>query len=1190
MFVKRLELVGFKSFADRSELVIAPGVTAVMGPNGSGKSNIADAIRWVLGEQSVRLLRGAKLEDVIFAGSDARKPVNYAEVRLLLDNADHVLPVDFAEVSVARRVYRSGESEFFINQTACRLRDIGELFMDTGMGREAYSVIGQGRIEEILSNKPEDRRGIFEEAAGIVKFRVRRKEAEKKLGEADQNLLRVRDLIAELSRQLEPLERRSQVAQAYKELLQEFERLSVSLIAAEFDAILEKKRQFGARVIDVGREVDSSSSQEKTAEEGLIDLRVALEERERVLQRVQADRLDATAKVEKNEGDLRVHEERRLHYEEQRRESERQVLSAEEDASRTQVELEAMAKRKAELARTAAELREQVRQYQEARSGKSQLQSLRGQLAEARSQMIERMRNQATKRNDLHNAEQELAQQLRRLDRVRGELAVVEEEVMRLQRARDTIAAEGRATRERLLGLAQEKKRLLDALQSAQQAQQEAGRDVRSVETTRLELRSRLRALQGMHEARQGFASGPRAILQAAEKNHLAGVVGAVADLFKVEKDWETAVETALGGSLQNVVIDTEASARACIAYLKKNNLGRATFLPLSVMIARTLPSGERKLAATHAGFVGLASELVTVELKLLRIAENLLGQVVVVVDLTSANEVAASLHQRYRVVTKDGDVVHPGGSMTGGSQSKRGTGLLALGRELEDAQGELAAAERKWREAADRFEALEKTLQAAQAQWRQHEEREQGLERSLREYELEWRSLEAAYGKQVDAAAGLRGQLEQTESERAATLTSKDALLQVVADIEAQAACAEAEMLALERQIAEEEARQEEGKDEWTEWRVRLAETEEALRSAGTDQTRLGNERAAILARRDEYRNAIVAWQERLEAHHAQGMKLAAERVELRLALEQVEAEQAGALAERQARADAYADAEKRVHAVREQRRKKEAEMHELQLALGKYAVELDAKENELREKHGLGIELARARFPLDQSLAEAKRRLADLRDEMRRYEGVNLGDIEEYERLRERHQFLFEQEEDLQQAQAQLRKLIADMDVEMGKRFSETFANIRASFQEVFAELFGGGRADLRMEGEGDPLRDGIDILAEPPGKRLQMLSLLSGGERALTALALLFAILKVKPVPFCVLDEVEAALDEVNVVRFAEFLKQFAANTQFIVITHRRGTMEKADVLYGVTMQVTGVSKLVSVRVIEEDPVTA
>ena len=1190
MFVKRLELIGFKSFADRADLEVAPGVTAVMGPNGSGKSNIADAIRWVLGEQSIRLLRGARLEDVIFAGSDVRKPVNYAEVRLLFDNADHALPIDYAEVAVARRVYRSGESEFFINQTACRLKDITELFMDTGMGREAYSVIGQGRIEEILSNKPEERRGIFEEAAGIVKFKVRRREAEKKLADADLSLLRVRDLIAELSLQLEPLEKRSQVAQVYKQVLAAAERLSAAVLSAEFDQIHEKNHQLVARIDEAQRETEAIIAGETAAESELIRLRALLEESERDLQRVQADRLDATAKVEKNEGDLRVHAERRSHLDEQSQEGQRLAQRLEDEINAAETELDALFARKTGLEQTADGLRSQLKRHQEERAGKPRLQQLRGELAEARSQMIELMREQAAERNEWHNAEQWLAQQQRRLERVRLEQETAEVEAMRLLRLRDGAASELQAMQSQLLLLEKEREQSHAEWQRALEEQKALQQKAGQIEKTRLELNSRLRALQGMHETRQGFASGPKAVLNAVKKRQLGGVIGAVADLFKVGKDWETAVETALGGSLQNVVTDTEASARACIAHLKKNNLGRATFLPLSVLAGRTFSAKERALIEAISGFVGVASELVEIEPKLVPVAEFLLGQVLVVTDLEVANVVAAKLHHRYRIVTRDGDVVHPGGSMTGGSQSGRGSGLLAINRGMEELATELEGVDRQWEGVRQELAAAQKQVQDNQQQWRRDEERYQQLERTQRERDNEWRIADVTYRKQAENAEALVAQATQLALECEDSLAKKNDLQQKVAAIEQQAAGSEVSIRDWERQIAEEEARQEEHQDEWTEWRVQLAECEEALRSVEAARVRQEQERSQLLARKQQTLASLAELQARMEDLGASGLRLEAEQTSLHAQLALVEQSLARALAERQARADASGVAEVQVQSVRAKRRQKEAQVHELQLALGKYSVELETKENELREKHGLGIELARNRFPLDQPLAQAREELARLRTELQRFDGVNLGDIEEYESQRERHQFLTDEEADLQQAQTQLRELIAEMDAEMGKRFRETFTQVRNSFQEVFRDLFGGGRADLRLEGAGDPLLDGIDILAEPPGKKLQMLSLLSGGERALTALALLFAILKVKPVPFCVLDEVEAALDEVNVVRFAEFLKQFSAQTQFIVITHRRGTMEAADVLYGVTMQETGVSRLVSVRVVEEQPATA
>lgn len=1190
MFVKRLELIGFKSFADRAELGISAGVTAVVGPNGSGKSNIADAVRWVLGEQSIRLLRGMKLEDVIFAGSDARKPVNYAEVRLFFDNSDHLLPIDFTEVAVARRVYRSGESEFFINQTACRLKDISELFMDTGMGREAYSVIGQGRIEEILSNKPEDRRGIFEEAAGIVKFKVRRKEAEKKLADADQSLFRVRDLIAELYLQLEPLEQRSQVAIAYQQVLLSEEKLSAAVITAEFDRLLSNNQTLALRMTAHQRKVQEIVDKETAADSELIKLRAQLEESERAVQRVQADRLDATANVEKNEGDLRVHAERQANLTQQWEEGQQLAQKIAQEISVIEAEQVTQNQRQMELDQKANELRIEIKRHQEERLDKNHLQQLRGQLADARSQMIELMRKQAADRNELHNADLQLTQQQRRLERVKMEQGGAAEEALRLMRMHESAKGELQTLDAQIKQLENEQHQHNQAWQVVQGEQRGFQKQAAQIEKSRIELHSRLRALQGMHEARQGFANGPKAVLHAVKKSQVEGVIGAVADLFKVKQAWETAIETALGGSLQNVVTDTEVSARKAIAYLKKNNLGRATFLPLSVLTGRRFPSKDREQVGQVIGFVGIASELVEVEQALVPVAEFLLGQVLVVSNLEVANTVAAKLNHRYRIVTIEGDVVHPGGSMTGGSQSGRGSGLLAINRGIEEVTGELQVV-------ALQLLAIEKDMLIAdnkehemRKEWNVLEERHHQLERALRERTNEWQMNELTYRRQVESAEMMQIEAVQLENELLEALSKKNRLQQTVTQIAEQVANAETTISELDGQIAVQEAKQEENQDEWTELRVQLAECEEALRSVATSHQRLSQELAQHQDHQQRTSETLATLSARMEVLREQFVQLDAERENCRALFTKAEADLQNAQSTRQHHAEIFAKFEDQVQVLRSLRRQEEGHVHELQLTLGKMSVELEAKENELREKHGVGIELARVRFTLDQPLATAKEQLVSLRQELKKFVGVNLGDIEEYERIRERYQFLADQESDLQQAQTQLRELIAQMDAEMGKRFAETFVQVRSHFQEVFQALFGGGRADLRLAGVGDPLLDGIEILAEPPGKKMQNLSLLSGGERAFTALALLFAILKVKPVPFCVLDEVEAALDEVNVARFAEFLKQFSAETQFIVITHRRGTMEAADVLYGVTMQDTGVSKLVSVRVIDEEAVIA
>ncbi|MCY0877279.1 MAG: chromosome segregation protein SMC [Firmicutes bacterium] len=1189
MRLKRLELTGFKSFADRTELDTVPGVTAVVGPNGSGKSNIADAIRWVLGEQSAKSLRGAKMEDIIFAGSQDRKAVNFCEVALTLDNTDGTLPLEYAEVTVARRVYRSGDSEYLINRQACRLRDVSELFMDTGVGREAYSIIGQGRIEEILSTKSEERRGVFEEAAGIVKFKSRRKEAEKKLAEASQNALRVHDILHELETQLAPLEERSRVARAYQSVAQEADLLQVAVLVGEIDALLERRMQLQAAHEQAKQSAQVSADNESDALATLATLRGQADELDREWQVAQGLLVEATARLEQCEADRRVAFERQEH-----------VIALLEDLrlsrERLQTEIEAVLRERAELAirqeRLAThvdDLRRQLEEELAAQDGGA-LQTLRAHVDEARAALIERLRELATDRNEMKNLEQQLEGHQRRLHKASEEAAVAQANWQRAKEEADACEAASSAAAARLQ----------DGAAKLQTAQAEVHNKRRTVderaakrltsERELVQVQSRTATLRELDRDMEGFANGPKAAITAGREQRLKGIRGAVAELMSVDFTYTTAMEIALGGSLQHVVVETEADARAAIEYLKKRQLGRATFLPLSTIRGRRVPLHDLQMVKSAGGYLGVAADLVTYDKQYAAIIDSMLGNVLIARTLSDANAIARVLQHRFRIVTLDGDVVSQGGSMTGGSVQRRGSGILGRAKELEELEHKATTMERE-------VEARTKDLQEAETVFSQASAAVQEL--------TQQQARDTAQMKHEEARLELLLAQIARENERVNALYEEEALYrQEAQEVEAsmgrlrakvQAAENDTQQAEVDMKMWEERIRVEEEEavgrsDQLTELRIALAKQEEALQGATEAVARLAS-REMSLRQEDE----------RLQSEQHQAIARVAE---LRAVLSQCEMSGQQALAQRDSqqeraatlrelrgqRSRALEEAEHAATALRAVSQAAEHELHQLELSRSKTEGELDTKVQILADEHQLGLELARDRYKMDQPLPAARAHLADLKRQLEAFGEVSLGAIEEFERVGERYHFLRGQADDLAQAQSQLEGLIAEIDEEMAKRFKEAFGAIRSQFQDVFRSLFGGGNADVYLLDEASPLTCGIEIVAEPPGKKLQTLSLLSGGERALTALSLLFAILCVKPVPFCVLDEVEAALDEANVSRFADYLREFSHSTQFIVITHRRGTMEAADVLYGVTMQESGVSKLVSVRVLQEDAESA
>ncbi|PWI57355.1 chromosome segregation protein SMC [Sulfoacidibacillus thermotolerans] len=1186
MFLKRLDVIGFKSFADRVELEIAPGVTAVVGPNGSGKSNISDAIRWVLGEQSARSLRGAKMEDVIFSGSQARKPVNFCEVTLTLDNHNGILPVDFAEVSVTRRVYRSGESEYLINKTPCRLRDIAELFMDTGVGREAYSIIGQGRIEEILSNKSDERRGVFEEAAGIVKFKWRKREAERKLAEADQNLVRVNDVLAELAQQVDSLAEKAEIAKQYKMVASATEKLQIAVLAAEISELSQKRMALVAERDELLQKIELQERKEKEAESLLKQVKERFEKVEVEFSELSEQFVQATARVEQCVAERRLALERQesaiLQLDELRAQRERV-------ASR-QIALEAnLLSHRAEvyeLEQRVANLRGEVRRKLDEQDGSGLIAQLRERMTEARASMIEVMRRQAGERNQQKTLLQERDQKLRKLERhefeqseltkkvtdVENKLSLCENELTRLANATQEIS---QATDEVYKTLAIKEAELRTDTAKVEQ-----------LERQKVEILSRHRTLQDLQRDLDGYASGPKAVLRASQKSELTGIHGVVADLIQVSKEYELAIETALGGSLQHLVVESEIDARHAIDFLKKRQLGRATFLPLETIAGRRLAQRDLQAIDSLPGFIGLASDLVQVDRRYQAIVESLLGNVVIAEQLAHANAIAKHLHYRVRIVTLGGDVVHPGGSMTGGSTGKRSVGLLGRAREIQ-------ALEERARDVSVQINEVSRHQQACETAVREMRERRAQLQGELGKIAEAARVQELHQNTYIAEQKALMERIQMLLRDRELTNTELQACEAQLTEVEntlekvgEEVRQSEAQIKVLEEELLQAEAKVSGHNERLTELRVALAEQEEALRRAllagqqlesqlgavGTERERIETEQQAMIVRIAQLRSKVEA--EELQATCAQEDKQQVETV-----LESRREERALLLK----KLEHVAQVEQTIRAESDKLRQR---MHQVEVSASKMDGELETKSDHLRTEFQLGYELAKQQYPLAESLVQARSKLAALRQELEVFGDVNVGAIEEYELVRERYGFLQNEASDLTAAKQQLTSLIAEIDEEMASRFKETFAAIRQRFQEVFCSLFEGGKADVFLIDEEDPLHSGIEITAEPPGKKMQTLSLLSGGERALTALALLFAILHVKPVPFCVLDEVEAALDEANVSRFAEYLQSFSRQTQFVVITHRRGTMEAADVLYGVTMQDSGVSKVVSVRVLEEE----
>ncbi|BBI34477.1 chromosome segregation protein SMC [Cohnella abietis] len=1187
MFLKRIELTGFKSFADRTELEFVRGITAVVGPNGSGKSNISDGIRWVLGEQSAKSLRGGNMQDIIFAGSDSRKAVNFGEVSLTLDNMDKALPLDFSEVTVTRRVHRNGESEYLINKQPCRLKDITELFMDTGIGREAYSIIGQGRIEEILSTRSEDRRGIFEEASGIVKYKSRKKEAQKKLEDTEGNLLRIHDLVSELKGQIEPLKNQSEKAEAYKQLKEDLKNKEIAMYVHQIEGVHTSWSQTNERLAVLRDEQLGLSTFVSQHDSILEEERQALVHLEELLEKLQDELLRCSEETEKSEGYVELLNERRSNLERTREGLQQSLTSAEERFEQASAEEVVLKGKRAELE---ALLKEQsTKLYEEEEKlafadGSSEAEE------RLKAELFDTLNAMAQARNDIRYGEGQREVLERRVSRIKEEEAKWMEQLQALKDKRAQLDQRHEAVK---LALTEVRDRYVaEGARSSelQRKLEELQAGVRRFEQKREALVSRRDTIKELQNDYDGFQHGVREVLKASKRGNLHGVHGAVAELINVPAHLEVAIETALGGALQHIVMEDEKLSRTAIAYLKQRQSGRATFLPLDVIRARHMSDSDRRSLEQADGFIGVASELVGSEPKYAAIVSSMLGNVLISETLEQANRIASRLQYRFRVVTRDGDIVNAGGSMTGGSLSKKSSSLLGRQRQLEELEREIKEAEVARERSKAEVDDLKKELVIAAQnieqlrnqgeQERLNEQQVSGEHQQLLQDEKQLDEQRAALLSEKAAfdieAGGLNSSREEAEI-RLAALTEEEGRI--------QKRIAEAEELRRKSQSAKEELQA-----TLTDMKVSIARMEQD-RSALDEQA---NRQRADLSRLTVERKQF---KESMEHNEAETVRTNAESVEHRERLNELRIQKKQFTEniefKRADRAEKHRDLERKEGETKDQRaklRSVEESLRQAEIAVNRMDVELDNLLRKLTEEYEIGFELAKERYPVPEDIVTTQNEVRDMKRKITMLGEVNLGAIEEYKRVFERFDFLSVQENDLIEAKTKLHGIIREMDEEMSKRFRTTFEEIRKHFVVVFSRMFGGGRADLVLVDPDHPLDTGIDIVAQPPGKKLTNLQLLSGGERALTAIALLFAILNVKPVPFCVLDEVEAALDEANVARYAQYMREFSDSTQFIVVTHRKGTMEEADVLYGVTMEEGGVSKLVSVRLEDSEELTS
>ncbi|WML56808.1 chromosome segregation protein SMC [Neobacillus sp. PS2-9] len=1181
MFLKRLDIIGFKSFADRIGVDFVPGVTAVVGPNGSGKSNITDAIRWVLGEQSAKSLRGSKMEDIIFAGSDTRKALNFAEVSLTLDNQDQGIGLDYNEVSVTRRVSRSGESEFYINKQPCRLKDIIDLFMDSGLGREAFSIISQGKVEEILNSKAEDRRTIFEEAAGVLKYKNRKKKAEVKLFETQDNLNRVNDILHELESQVEPLKIQASMAKDFLEKKEELEKIEVALTVFEIEDLHQKWENLSKQLEEHQQEELKLSSDLQVKEAKIVETRDRISALDESITDLQNVLLHASEELEKLEGRKEVLKERKKNAAHNKEQLKTNITELTEKISQLQKNRDMQAESVKELGEQVHSLQAELKEKQE----KLQLftENIEEKIDSLKSEYIELLNQQAGAKNELKYIDQQLEQQERKSSRLDSENTkyIQERQIAqsKMEQIQSLLADFQKQLADQVVAF-RDQQRKLETVKNNYEKQEKM---LYQAYQLLQQAKSRKEMLEEMEEDYSGFFQGVKEVLKARD-HKLKGIEGAVAELVTVPKEYETALETAFGGALQHIVVDTEQNARTAIQYLKQHSYGRATFLPLSVIKGRPLSAAQLSSIQNHPSLIGTAVSIVKFESRYAEVMNNLLGNVVITKDLKGANELAKILQYRCRLVTLEGDIVNPGGSMTGGAVKQKTSSLLTRKGELEDLKAKLVIMEEKTASLEKTVKSLKEEVQLTDQQL--DEIRKNGEELRLNEQAVKGELREAELGvKNINERLAIYDlEKGQFSDEKNGLLKRKDELFNALETYQVNVTELDTQIVKLTEQKTSDLTSKETLTNEINDLKVEFASKNEQF-------TNIKERFTLTIEDLEESEKKLALYTEDLSLLSSEMTNSSSgeEQLETAAKLKQQDKEATLQLitARRQERlslVDVLEDMELEAKELKRLHKGMIVVLKDEEVKINRLDVELENRLTHLREEYLLSFEGAKEQYPLTIPVEEARKKVKLIKLAIEELGSVNLGAIEEYERVSERYEFLNEQKSDLQEAKDTLYQVIEEMDIEMKKRFEQTFNGIREHFEPTFRALFGGGRADLVLTVPEDLLNTGVEIVAQPPGKKLQNLGLLSGGERALTAIALLFSILKVRPVPFCILDEVEAALDEANVYRFSQYLKQYSKETQFIVITHRKGTMEEADVLYGVTMKESGVSKLVSVRLEE------
>lgn len=1183
MYLKSIEVQGFKSFANKIVFDFHNGITGIVGPNGSGKSNVADAVRWVLGEQRVKQLRGGSMQDVIFSGTESRRPLSYAYVAITLDNGDHQLAIDYEEVTVSRRLYRSGESEYLINGTACRLKDINELFYDTGIGKEGYSIIGQGQIDRILSSKPEESRELFDEATGIVKFKRRKNTAQKKLEDEKQNILRINDILSELEKQLGPLERQSETAKIYLKKKETLKIYDVNMFLLETARLQEQLSEVEKKSEAAQNELEETTKAYETIKLEHAKIEEELEQLNTDLDETKESFSQAGLSRQQLEGQIELLKE--------------QINSVRSNDEHLQGRLASIGSDVLEKKEARKKLTEEQKQLD------VQLKEITGRSKEATERLNGIRRKTEVLNSRIEQRKNAIIGLLNERASTKGRLQRYDamQEQAQIRRAElNKKLLEARSGEEEQKSLYEEYQKKLSEIEAGilelAAALREKEEDAESCRRTlgklneQLEIgqtafhreSSKLESLRNLAERYDGYGNSIRKVME--RKDETPGILGVVADIIKVEQKYETAIETALGGNIQNIVTDNETTAKELIGYLKKNKLGRATFLPLTSVGGRD--NFPKKEALKEPGAIGLANTLVKAEEKYEGVVRYLLGRVLVASDIDAAIKIARKYSHSLHIVTLEGEYLSPGGSMTGGA-FRNSSNLLGRRRELEELEENVKRLEEEMNGARLRIEEVKDRRR------RLRQEAEEQNNRLQEQYLLQNTvTLNAGQIKEkleelVSGYEGLNAELGQLEEQLRDIGESRETIGQELKASEELEQEHEADTLEAQKELETIRLQEEESVQECESIHLEVAAITQKAEFVNENVARIDRELERFRMEEEELKAGVVQGSHDIKAKEEGILALTGQIEQLNLRSRTLE-QRTKDLAEKR---DALLSGQKEFFARREElsehRSRLDKEAFRLNSQRERLEESAEAQANYMWEEYELTYNSA---LPLRdetyEELTDLKKQISGIKDEIRKLGDVNVNAIEDFKNLSERYTFMNNQRNDLVKAEETLLGIIKELDSGMRKQFQEQFERIRVEFDKAFKELFGGGKGTLELNEEEDILEAGVRIIAQPPGKKLQNMMQLSGGEKALTAISLLFAIQNLKPSPFCLLDEIEAALDDSNVGRFSKYLHKLTKNTQFIIITHRKGTMEAADRLYGITMQEKGVSALVSVNLIEED----